>query len=102
MSLPDLITRNEARAQGQAQDAPEPALEQRLSSGCRGRGDYSENGFFSLCCHSAAESCASHGLPTHQQSGASTGPCLTAIDFGHTEGFWGFFVSIKIDMVVLL
>lgn len=93
MSLPDLITRNGASTQGQAQAAPEPALEQRVSCGCRGRsrGDDSENGFFSLCCHSAAESCASEGLPTHQQSVASAGPCLAAINFGHTEGFGGFF-----------
>lgn len=54
-------------------------------------GDDSENGFFSLCCHSAAESSASDGLPTHQQSVAGTGPCLNAINFGHTEGFGGFF-----------
>lgn len=108
MSLPDLITRNEASTQGQVQDAPEPALQQRVSCGCRGR---SRGGwfwkwlfqFFRLCCHSAAESCASDGLPTHQQSAASNGPCLAAINFGHTESCWFFyFVSIKIDMVVLL
>lgn len=57
-------------------------------------GDDSENGFFSLCCHSAAESSASDGLPTHQQSVAGTGPCLNAINFGHTEGFGGFFLSV--------
>lgn len=64
-----------------------------MAAGAGAEGDDSENGFFSLCCHSAAESSASDGLPTHQPSVA--GPCLSAINFGHTEGFWfGVFLLV--------
>lgn len=64
-----------------------------MAAGAGTEGDDSENGFFSLCCHSAPESSASDGLPIHHQSVASTGPYLNAINFGHTGRFlvWVFF-----------